>query len=77
MRPEPVPLFPEPLPFARPCIPGFAKGCRVAIADPRARDLQRRGVVVVTLPHFNAVVIAMDDGALVEIAPERVRKVSR
>lgn len=75
MRPATIPLFPEPLPFMRPHIAGFERGMRVEIPDPKSRSLARRGHVVVTLPHFNQVVIRTDDGAIVDIAPERCRKV--
>lgn len=75
MRPALLTLFPEPLPFMRPHIAGFERGMRVEIPDPKARSLARRGVVVVTLPHFNQVVIRCDDGAIVDIAPERVRRI--
>jgi len=68
--------FPEPLKFERPHIAGFARGDRVEIPDPKARSLARRGHVVVTLPRWNEVVIHTDDGAIVNIAPERVRRIT-
>lgn len=68
--------FAEPLKFERPHIAGFEPGQRVEFPDPKSKTLTRRGRVVVTLPHFNQVVIYADDGATVDIAPERVRKIS-
>lgn len=68
--------FAEPLKFERPHIAGFERGQRVEFPDPKSKILTRRGHVVVTLPHFNLVVIHADDGATVDIAPERVRKIS-
>lgn len=68
--------FAEPLKFERPHIAGFARGDRVEIPDPKSKTLTRRGRVVVTLPHWNEVVIRCDDGATVDIQAERVRKIS-
>lgn len=73
---RPAPLFHNALPFQRPRIAGFERGMRVEIADPKSKTLTRRGHVVVTLPHFNQVVIHMDDGATVDIDPARVRRIT-
>jgi len=76
IAPDPLPLFPaSEIPFARPAIPGWPCGQRVMIPDPRAAALERPGRVVVTLPHFNRLVIRTDDERLVDIEPERVRKI--
>jgi hypothetical protein len=72
---RPAPLFKDDLPFMRPRIAGFERGMRVEIPDHRRAGLMRRGHVIVTLPHFNQVVIHTDDGATVDIAPERVRRI--
>ncbi|MFA6022105.1 MAG: hypothetical protein WC722_17735 [Rhodospirillales bacterium] len=68
--------FAQPLPFMRPHIAGFEPGQRVEFPDPKSKTLTRRGRVVVTLPHFDEVVIYADDGATVAIAPGRVRKIT-
>lgn len=68
-----VSLFPAALPFARPYIAGFPVGSRVAFGPP-LRGLERHGRVIATLPHFNCVVVRTDDHAIVDIAPERCRR---
>lgn len=68
--------FAEPLKFERPHIAGFERGQRVEFPDPKSKTLTRRGHVVVTLPHFNQVVIHCDDGATVDIHPDRVRRIT-
>jgi len=73
---RPAPLFNDTLPFQRPRIAGFERGQRVEIPDYRRPGLMRRGHVVVTLPHFNQVVIKTDDGATIDIQPERVRRIT-
>lgn len=73
---RPVPLFNNDLPFMRPHIAGFERGQRVEIPDPTRRNLVRRGHVIVTLPHFNQVVIHTDDGAIVDIDPLRARRIT-
>lgn len=73
---RPAPLFNNDLPFMRPHIAGFERGQRVEIPDPKSRTLARRGHVVVTLPHFNQVVVRTDDGAIIDIEPTRVRRIA-
>lgn len=74
MRPAPLPLFPDPLPFQRPRIAGWAVGDRVAFPDARAKSLERKGRVIAMLPHFNCLVLRSDDDHIVEIDPARCRK---
>lgn len=77
LRAQPLPLFPEPLPFMRPHIAGWAKDDVVLFPDPKSPSLQRRGRVLTSLPHFNVLVLrAENPSAIVEIAPERCRKVT-
>ena len=71
MRALALPLFPEPLPFRRPRIPGFDVGDLVRFGPL----LERKGRVIATLPHFNALVLRSDDHRIVEIEPQRVRKI--
>jgi hypothetical protein len=73
---RPAPLFNDALPFMRPHIAGFEPGDRVEIPDYRRPGLMRRGKIIATLPHFNQVVIRTDDGVIVDIQPERVRKIT-
>lgn len=78
MRAAALPLFPEPLPFLRPHIAGWQKDDLVVFADPRAPSLQRKGRVLVSLPHHNALVLRAEcPDAIVEIAPSRCRKVTQ
>jgi len=77
MRPATLPLFPEPLPFMRPHIAGWAKDDVVLFADPKSPSLQRKGRVLTSLPHFNVLVLrAENPTAIVEISPERCRKIA-
>lgn len=77
MRSPTLTLFPEPLPFMRPHIAGWHEGDIVMIPDSRARSLERRARVLASLPHHNVLVLRAEaPDAIVEIAPERVRKIS-
>ena len=75
MRTAPLPLFPEPLPLRRPAIGEFPAGCRVAFG-PRAPGYERKGRVLVTLPHFNQVVIRTDDNRIADVDASRCRRIS-
>ena len=73
VRPEPLPLFPEPLPFQRPRIPGFAYGDRVRFASPTAPGRIARGKVLAGLPHSNTVVVRADGiDAILTLKPEEL-----
>lgn len=77
MRPLEPPLFPQPLPFQRPQIAGWPIGASVAFPDPKAPSLERKGRVIATLPGFNALVLrCVGPAAIVEIAPERCRRIA-
>jgi hypothetical protein len=68
-------LFPAPLPFKRPSIPGFAIGDRVAFGPP-FRGQEVRGRVIAMLPGANLLVIRTDAprDSIADVNPERVRR---